>query len=278
MAVNAMKAESDVYVWNRSKVDVDALLKAGCKAVDSLPELAMTADVVFTMLSTPEAVADVATSKNGLLDNLRADTLWVDCSTVNPSFSRQMGTTANAQGIRFIDAPVSGSTGPAEKGELVFLVGGNETDINEIRHLFDAMGRKLVHAGSVGAGTSLKMVVNLLLGHSVSALAEATGLGLSLGIDRDLLLDFLLNSKVVAPAISGKKRSFVEGQHEPGFPLKYMHKDLHLAHLSAYEVDAPFVHSAVVEQLFQLANNNGYGEQNFTALYEFMMIQRKQTV
>jgi len=134
------------------------------------------------MLAHPEAVKDMALGDNGFLDRLRPDTLWVDCSTVNPSFSRQMAAEARSRKIRFLDAPVTGSKGQAAKGELVFWVGGHEADVQACRPLFDIMGSRVFYGGGHGAGTSLKMVVNLLLAEAMVAFAEGMALGQSLGI------------------------------------------------------------------------------------------------
>src|SRR5207302_8108749 len=118
-------------------------------------------EVLFTMLAHPAAVRETALGENGFLDRLRPEALWIDCSTVNPSFSRAMASEAQARKVRFLDAPVAGSTGPAAKGELVFFVGGAPADLSECRSLLEMMGTGILHVGGHGMGTALKMVNNL---------------------------------------------------------------------------------------------------------------------
>jgi 3-hydroxyisobutyrate dehydrogenase-like beta-hydroxyacid dehydrogenase len=123
MAANLQKAGHYLVVFNRSADKASSLVKEGARWADTPAAVAEQVEVLFTMLAHPEAVKDMALGDNGFLDRLRPDALWVDCSTVNPSFSRQMAEEARSRKIRFLDAPVTGSKGQAAKGELVFWWG-----------------------------------------------------------------------------------------------------------------------------------------------------------
>src|SRR5258708_15788328 len=128
MAVNLQKSGAPLVVYNRSREKAAALVSAGAVWADTPAALAAEVEVLFTMLAHPAAVREAALGQDGFLDRLRPGALWIDCSTVNPSFSREIAAAAQATKLRFLDAPVAGSRVPAAKGELVFFVGGNVAD------------------------------------------------------------------------------------------------------------------------------------------------------
>ncbi|MBB3907818.1 NAD(P)-dependent oxidoreductase [Anoxybacteroides rupiense] len=132
MARNLLESGYELIVHNRTKEKAAPLLEAGAKWANSPKEAAEQADVLFTMLAHPKAVEAAAFGENGFLHHLSPEKLWVDCSTVDPSFTRQMAEEARKRGIHFLDAPVSGSVIPAEKGELVFFVGGDPKDLKKV--------------------------------------------------------------------------------------------------------------------------------------------------
>jgi len=121
MAANLQKQGHSLVVHNRTRAKAEPLLAGGAKWADSPAALAAQVDIVFTMLAYPDAVEEAALGKDGFLPHLEAGRMWVDCSTVNPSFSKKMAVEAKARGIRFLGAPVTGSKGPAAEAKLIFL-------------------------------------------------------------------------------------------------------------------------------------------------------------
>ena len=206
MANNLLHKENQLFVYNRTKEKAKSLIDNGAVFSNSISELASQAEVVITMLSEPGVVIETALGENGFLKHLEKRSVWIDCSTVNPSFSKAMTEEAKKQEVRFLDAPVSGTILPAEKGELTFLIGGEKNDVEYCRPLFEAMGKKILHIGENGKGTSMKMVINLLLGQAMVAFSEGMLLGESLGISKEQIMEIILGGPVVAPFLSGKKR------------------------------------------------------------------------
>jgi 3-hydroxyisobutyrate dehydrogenase-like beta-hydroxyacid dehydrogenase len=133
-----------------------------------------------------------------------------------------MSATAAARQIHFVDAPVTGSAAVAEQGKLVFWVGAEDGDLETIRSLLLCMGNKIVHVGGRGMGTSLKMVINLLMGNSMAAFAEGMALGEGLGISRKALFDSLLGTPAVAPFLASKREKIENRNYDPEFPLLWM--------------------------------------------------------
>jgi len=269
MAANLQKHGYSLVVFNRTRAKAEPLLGPCGTFSDSPAKVADQVDILFTMLANPEAVEEAALRANGFLNYLRPNALWVDCSSVNPSFSKKMAAAAAARQIRFVDAPVTGSAAVAEQGKLVFWVGGEDADLETIRSLLLCMGNKIVHVGSHGMGTSLKMVINLLIGNAMAAFAEGMALGEGLGISREVLFDSLLGMPAVAPFLAVKREKIERGNYDPEFPLRWMQKDLHLASVSAYESGMAMPVTNVTKEVYRLAMRGGRGTDDFSAIYEF---------
>jgi 3-hydroxyisobutyrate dehydrogenase/glyoxylate/succinic semialdehyde reductase len=219
MAANLIKKGYNLIVFNRTAEKSQSLKEIGAEVANSPEEIAKQTDIIFTMLSTPDAVNEVGLGKNGLLKIMKENSIWIDCSTVNPSFTKEMASEAKKHKIRFIDAPVAGSAIPAETGQLIFYVGGKEKDVEEIRPYFNAMGKAVFYMGENGMGSAMKIVNNILLGASMLSFSEALFLGEKLGIAKETLLNILPGGPVTAPYITSKKSKFANDDFSTEFPL-----------------------------------------------------------
>jgi 3-hydroxyisobutyrate dehydrogenase-like beta-hydroxyacid dehydrogenase len=271
MAANLQKHGFSLAVFNRTPDKAEPLLGPCGTFSESPAELAKEVNVLFTMLAHPGAVEEAALGANGFLSHLRPHALWVDCSSVNPSFSKKMAAAAAARRIRFVDAPVTGSAPVAADGKLIFWIGGDPVDVEEIRRLLLCMGNKIVHVGGHSMGTSMKMVINLLLGTGMAAFAEAMELGQGLGLSQKTLFDSLLSTPTVAPFLASKREKIESGNYETEFPLRWMQKDMHLASVSAYETGVPLPVTNVTKEIYRLAMRGGYETKDFSAIYQFTM-------
>jgi 3-hydroxyisobutyrate dehydrogenase-like beta-hydroxyacid dehydrogenase len=269
MAANLQKHGYDLVVFNRTRAKAQSLLDKGASFAESPAKLAEQVDVVFTMLAHPDAVEQAALGRNGFLTHLKPNALWVDCSSVNPSFSKKMAAAATARQIRFVDAPVTGSAPVAAEAKLIFWVGGDAVDVEEVRPLLLCMGSKIVHAGGHGMGTSMKMVINLLLGTGMAAFAEAMALGQGLGLSQKMLFDSLLSTPPVAPFLALKREKIESGKYDAEFPLRWMQKDMHLAAVSAYETGVAMPLTNITKEVYRLAMRGGHDAEDFSAIYEF---------
>ena len=269
MAANLQKHGHDLVVFNRTRAKAQPLLDNGATFAESPASLAEQVDVLFTMLAHPDAVELTALGADGFLEPLRSNALWVDCSSVNPSFSKKMAAAAAAHWIRFVDAPVTGSAPVAADAKLVFWVGADAADLETIRPLLLCMGSKIVHTGGHGMGTAMKMVINLLLGTNMAAFAEAMALGEGLGLSQKMLFDSLLGMPAVAPFLASKRGKIESGDYEAEFPLRWMQKDMHLASVSAYEAGVAMPLTNVAKEIYRLAMRGGHETEDFSAVYEF---------
>ena len=267
MAANLQKAGHEMIVFNRSVDKAVPLTEAGAVLASGPAQVAAQTDIVFTMLSTPHVVRETAEL---LLPALAKGKLWVDCSTVNPSFSREMAELANTHGIRFVDAPVAGSKAPAANGELLFLAGAQEADIPEALPLFDIMGKKTLFLGKAGNGANVKMLINLMMAQSMATFAEAIALGKGMGLEEAQLLNILTATPVVSPVMALLKERLLAGNFEVNFPLKWIHKDINLALTTARELGVSMASLEQTEQLYGTALEADLGDLDFSAIYKSM--------
>lgn len=267
MAANLLKAGYELVVHNRSKAKATDLLERGAVWAESPTEVAEQCQVVWTMLSTPEVVQKIFSGPNGLAQALGEGHLWVDSSTVDPEFTRRMAEQVALTGAHYLEAPVAGTKGPAENGELMFLMGGDAEDIERVRGPLDVMGRGAAHFSGIGAGASMKLIINQLLAQSVLAFAEALSLGDAMGIPQKALLDTLLKTPVVAPVMAAIRPRIESGSTEPNFPLQWIQKDLHLASLTAYQLGLPMPLLNTAKEVYAQAKAAGHGEEDFTAIF-----------
>jgi 3-hydroxyisobutyrate dehydrogenase-like beta-hydroxyacid dehydrogenase len=271
MAANLQKCGHSLTLYNRTREKAGPLLSRGAAWGDSPASLAKQAEIIFTMLAHPDAVEETALGKDGFLSHLPRGRMWIDCSTVNPSFSRKMAAEAQACGIRFLGVPVTGSKEQAAQVKLVFWVGGEAADLEACRPLLQCMGNRIVYCGGQGMGASLKMVMNQLLGTMMAAFAEGLILGESLGLSRQVLFEALLNGPAAAPFLAVKRERIEKDDYGAAdFPLRWLQKDLHLASVSAYETGVSMPLTNVAKEIYRLAIREGDGEKDFSAIYDYL--------
>ena len=269
MATHLQNAGHDLIVFNRTKSKAQQLLNQGASWGNSPAEVAQNCDLLITMLAQPTAIKETAYGTNGFLSTFATGKLWIDCSTVNPSFSREMAGAAQENRIRFLDAPVAGSKNQAAGAQLVFFVGGAVADFEEAKPLMDIMGKKAIHVGNSGMGSSLKIVVNLMLATSMAAFAEGVALGESLGIAQSTLFNVLIGGPVVPPYLAFKRDKMESGNYEVEFPLQWIQKDLQMATQTAFEPDVATPVTSATKEVYRLAMRDGLGELDFSAIYKY---------
>jgi 3-hydroxyisobutyrate dehydrogenase/glyoxylate/succinic semialdehyde reductase len=271
MAAHLLEAGHTLIVYNRSQAKTDTLIKRGAIWAKSPSDAVTHADVVITMLAHPDAVSDLALGSDGFLAAMKAGSLWVDSSTLHPNFSQHLATQAKAQNIHFLDAPVAGSKQQAEGAQLVFFVGGHAEDVATAKPFFEVMGRAVVHVGTHGMGTSLKMVVNHQLASSMAVFSEGIALGQALGISENVLLNTLVGGPVTPPYLASKREKLESHHYSAEFPLKWIHKDLQMVQQAAQAVDAPVTLAERVRGMYASALEHNLGEADFSALYSHLL-------
>ena len=229
MGLNLLKAGYSLTVWNRTASRAESLVAAGAKLANSPEEVAGSSDALITIVSDPPALEGVLWGGAGALGSLRPGSIYIDSSTVSPALARRIAVASTERQIAFLDAPVTGGTWGAEKGELVFMVGGDPQVLKDAEPILSVMGKRWFHLGPNGAGQTIKLAMNLILALQVDALAEALALVTAAGLEGEKLVEVLQSSMARAAVLDVKAPLLLKGEYPPSFPLRLMHKDMGLA-------------------------------------------------
>jgi 3-hydroxyisobutyrate dehydrogenase len=246
-----------------------ALAGDGAVVAKNVFDLARTADVLLSCLTNDEAVRSVFAGPDGVFAGARAGTIVLEMSTISPETSRELHTLGARSGIEVMDVAISGSTPAAEAGALTLLVGGNSELFRAAEPIFQAIAKQFHLLGGPGAGTTMKLVVNTLLGVGMQAIAEAVVLGEKAGLNRERLLEVLSKTAVIAPAHVGKLARVATNDYSPQFPLRLMNKDFQLILEAAAQESVPM---PVTEAAFRVNSDElAHGEEeDFSAVLRRM--------
>lgn len=277
MAKRLLDSGYAISVYDRTPERAEPLARAGARRTASPRELAADSDVVISMLSNDEAVRAVISGQTGALAGAKPDSILVDMSTVSPETSRAVREAASHHSVHVLDAPVSGSTPQAEQGTLVIFVGGDKPAFQRCKPIFDVLGRSVYYMGPSGAGTTMKLVVNTLLGLEMQAIAEAIAFGEKAGLPKRQLLDVLAQTAVIAPAHAAKLDNARRNEYPANFGLPLMHKDFGLILQHAAELSVPMPATSAAYQMtnaeFALQQHKGDGAaagEDYSAVIKLM--------
>jgi 3-hydroxyisobutyrate dehydrogenase-like beta-hydroxyacid dehydrogenase len=273
MGHNLLKAGFPLVVWNRTASRADSLVVAGARLAVSPKEAAAAADILITIVSDPPALEQVlwgtGEKSDGAFASIKKGAIYIDSSTVSPPLARKIADASKSAGIRFLDAPVTGGTWGAEKGELLFMIGG-ETEIFEAaRPVLSAMGKKLFHLGPNGAGQTIKLAMNLLLALQVDAFAEALALVTGAGLAGEKLVEVLQSSMARSGVLDVKAPVMLSGDYKPSFPLRLMHKDLSLALDLGNQLGVPLPAAAAAREIYNSVKGSSKDDLDYAAIFKF---------
>jgi len=269
IAERLQRAGHSMTVFDRNAKRVEALAAKGAAAARTPAEVAARSETVLSCVADDAAVEAVLLGRAGALEQVRPGTLFVDLSTVSPVTSRLVAEAARAKGAAFVDAAMSGSTPQAEEGALVVFAGGEPGAVERARPILDTFAKTVFHMGQVGAGSTMKLVVNTLLGAGLQVLAEALALGEKAGMDRKRLAEVLGETAVISPAQRGKLANAVANEFPSTFPVRLMYKDFNLILAHAAALAVPMPTAAVAAQLCAAQDARGPDE-DFSATIRLM--------
>jgi 3-hydroxyisobutyrate dehydrogenase-like beta-hydroxyacid dehydrogenase len=269
MVANLLKAGHPVTVWNRTASRANDLVAQGAKLAASPREVAAASEVVFTIVSDPPALESVLWGENGVFAGLLKGSVLVDSSTVSPALAKRSAAAAAAQGCVFLEAPVTGGTWGAEKGELVFMLGGEEATIARVQPVLGVMGKRFFHLGPVGAGQTVKLAMNLLLVLEAEAFAEALALVKGAGLEGEKLFEVMQSSMGRSGLLDIKGAMMLKGEYKPSFPLRLMHKDVGLALDLANQLGVPLPSGAATREVLSSVKGAAKEDVDFAALASF---------
>jgi 3-hydroxyisobutyrate dehydrogenase len=229
MSRGLLDAGFPLSVWDHSPEPAEALADAGARHARTPADAARDADVVLTMLPNGPITEDLMSGSDGSLASMRPGSIWLQMATVGLEWTDRLARRASEHEIEYVDAPVSGSDGPARDGELVVLASGPDQLHDRLDPVFDAVGKTTLWLGPAGKGSRFKLVLNTWLVTLVEGVAETIALAEALGLDPHAVPETLADSPLGSAFAVGKSRAMVERSFGPGFALRLAFKDVGLA-------------------------------------------------
>jgi 3-hydroxyisobutyrate dehydrogenase len=265
MARRLLSSGFKLVAYDHTSRKTALLATKGAVPAPSVRQLTRKAEVIISCLPNDQAVLSVYQGPEGVLACANVGSIAIEMSTISPDTSRALHRIGRERGIEVLDVAISGSTPAAEQGTLTLLGGGDANVFDSCQPIFSAIAKQYFHMGPSGSGTAMKLVVNALLGVNMQAIAEAVAFGEKAGLDRDLLLQVLAKTTVIAPAHQGKLLRAERDDYSPQFPLKLMNKDFRLILEKAGDVGAPMPLTAAALQI-NAARNAVNGDQDFSSV------------
>ncbi|HLK74453.1 MAG TPA: NAD(P)-dependent oxidoreductase [Streptosporangiaceae bacterium] len=266
MAANLARAGFDVRVWNRTVSRAEALEADGAVVSASPAQAVWDAAVVITMLADGPATEQAASGPDGLL-TASPGTIWVQMATVGIEWTARLAALAAAAGVVFVDAPVSGSEGPARAGQLTILASGPDQVRDVLAPVFGALGRGTAWLGPAGHGTRAKLVLNNWLADLTETTAETLSFARRLGLDPAEIVDLLQSTPLGAPYAVQKARAMLAGDFSPAFALRNALKDAELAAQAAQASGATLTLTSALLPRWRDTAASGHADDDLSAVY-----------
>jgi 3-hydroxyisobutyrate dehydrogenase-like beta-hydroxyacid dehydrogenase len=261
MAANLVKTGHEVTVWNRTS----GKTVEGAREAATPAEAARGAEVVWICVSDTKAVESILFGSDGVEQSLAEGMIIADSSTISPASTLKFAERVKARGVQYVDSPVTGSKVGAEAGSLIFIVGGEESAIEKLKPLYEAMGKLFVRVGGTGKGQSAKLAMNLQIALIFEGFAEGLTLAAKLGVDAQTLLPLIQASMIRSGVVDYKAPFVLKRDFTPNFPMKLMHKDIRLMLEAAKEARVKLPALEIVEEIYDVAVEDGNGDLDYSA-------------
>jgi len=262
----------NIQAWNRGPGPAEELRQAGVPIAASIVDLVADSDVVLSSLANDGAVHSVYSDSGGVFASAKPGTIILEMSTISPKQSRLLHREASSLGINFLEVAISGSAPAVEAGTVTLLAGGHQNTFEQCRPIYESLAKQWFLMGGGSSGVQMKLVVNLMLGIGMQAIAEAVSLGEHLQLDKAVLLDVLSKTTVIPPALVGKLKKIETEDYSPQFPLRLMSKDMDLIMETAKAVGAD-LSAACVTKFVLDANLKANGDLDLSAITPFVFQQ-----
>lgn len=268
---NLVRGCTSVTVWNRSANKYHEAAAAGAQVAHSLAEVVQASDIVLSILFDDAAVNEVYLAKDGLLAGQCSGRAFVEMSTIKPGTVRDIARIAQACGASLVDAPVSGTVGPAREGKLLVLAGGEAADVARVSPVLSLFSRKIIHMGPTGSGSSMKLALQLPLYVYWQALGEALSIGRASGLGTVDMLALITESPAAVGMLKAKMPVLLDQDMQTAFALSAALKDLKLIKETGCDLGVPVPCATAAVEAYEAATQHGWGEKDVARLVPFII-------
>ncbi len=270
MATRLSRAGYPLIIHNRTKSKGDQLLNAGARWARTPADAAKDSEVVFSMISTPAVLREVAAGSAGIIAGLREGGIHVDCSTVSPSVTHQLEEEYASRGRTFLHCPVLGSVPQATDGSLLLLLGGASTAQASVEPVLKHLGSKIWKFNRAEDASHAKLLCNLFIAGMITTLGQALVFAEKASVSPQTILDIVGNSALHSPMYQAKGKAILEGNFTPRFFVEHMLKDVSLMIEAASEKGVSLPSIEVTHRLLQKAVEEGFGKEDYSAMVKVL--------
>jgi 3-hydroxyisobutyrate dehydrogenase len=264
MARNLLKAGFPVCAWNRTLSKAEGL--QGATVGKSPADVATQSDIIITCVSDTPDVEAVILGEDGVIHGVKAGALVIDCSTISPQATQSIAEKLSAQGVKMLDAPISGGSEGAANGTLSIMIGGDAADFDRALPVFEAMGKTITHVGTTGAGQTVKLVNQVLVVGNCLAMCEALLLAQAGGVDLKKAFDAVSKGAAGSWMFTNRAPQIINRDWRPGFTVALQQKDLRLVLEAADQLGVPLPGTGLIFQLYRTLEAQGLSQEGNHAL------------
>ena len=270
MARNLMKAGHSLTVYDVVGSSVEEIATDGASPASSSKEVAQKCPLVITMVPDSADSEAAILGPNGVLEGASRGSTVIDMSSIAPGTSQKIGAACDAQGVEFLDAPVSGGEPGAIAGTLAIMVGGKKDVFDRHMGILEAVGSSIVLCGDYGAGNTTKLANQIIVAANIEGLAEALVLVKKAGLDPNTVFEAIKGGLAGSNVMNAKAPMMVAGNFKPGFRIRLHQKDLHNALLTGKELGVPLPVTSLVQQMLGSLMNGGKADSDHSAIANFL--------
>jgi len=268
MAGHLIKVGYKVNIYNRTKAKAQELINNGAKWMDTVAEIANKSNVIITIVGYPKDVEEVYLGENGILNNAEKGTYLIDMTTSSPKLAQKVYQEALTKGMYALDAPVSGGDVGAREANLSIMVGGNQEVFENLKPIFEVMGKNIVLQGKAGSGQHTKMCNQIAIASNMLGVCEAIAYAKKAGLDPAAVLKSIEAGAAGSWSLSNLAPRMVAGNFEPGFYVKHFIKDMIIALDSAKEMGLWTPGLELAKSLYDKLAASGEEDSGTQALYK----------
>lgn len=266
MARHLLTAGYALVVYDIVPEAMNRLVEAGARPGTSCRDVAARSDVVISMVPDSPDVEKVALGQDGIIEAARAGLIYVDMSTISPQMAVRVAQLLGEKGVRCLDAPVSGGEAGARNATLSIMVGGSRDLFDEVRPIFEVMGKTVTHCGGPGSGQVVKACNQIQVALNFVGMAEALVLGAKAGVDPAIILKVLSGGYAQTRVMDVRGPKVIKGEFEPGFRSRLHYKDLNIIMAAARDLHVALPATAVAHELFTALMALGRGDLDHSAV------------